>query len=263
MAVTSLNGDVYTLNQDNNLELTYSTGGQPSAIVFDMEGSSFVADLAHQAILSATMIDGHLDISQMVKDYEGLPLKGPSALLMTPTSLFFTDSGPLGETSLDNPKASLFAIDLEVNLLKPVIYNCLAGAHGLAHWAGSAGVGGVGAGNMIFVSETYSNRVLRVAQHSSGAYHTSTFYQFAGRLGPTAMAVHEDGILFVARPDFPELSKDGVISAINIETGQHEYDLTLPNTPEITGISFSKSHKDLLYVTEATTNSVLKVSLEQ
>ena len=67
LAVTSLNGDVYTLNQDNNLELTYSTGGQPSAIVFDMEGSSFVADLAHQAILSATMIDGHLDISQMVR----------------------------------------------------------------------------------------------------------------------------------------------------------------------------------------------------
>lgn len=56
---------------------------------------------------------------------------------MTPTTLFFTDSGPLGETSIDNPKASLFAVDLEVNLLKPVIYNCLAGAHGLAHWTGS------------------------------------------------------------------------------------------------------------------------------
>ena len=105
--------------------------------MYDMEGSSFVADLAHQAILSATTIEGHLDISQMVKDYEGQPLKGPSSLLMTPTTLFFTDSGPLGETSIDNPKASLFAVDLEVNLLKPVIYNCLAGAHGLAHWAGS------------------------------------------------------------------------------------------------------------------------------
>ncbi len=76
------------------------------------------------------------------------------------------------------------------------------------------------------------------------------------------MAVHEDGTLFVARPDFPEISKDGIISAINIETGVHEYDLTLPNTPEITGISFSRNHKDLLYVTEATSNSILKVSLE-
>ena len=47
-------------------------------------------------------------------------------------TLFFTDSGPLGETSLENPTGSVFAIDLSVSMLKPVIYNKLAYPSGLA-----------------------------------------------------------------------------------------------------------------------------------
>jgi hypothetical protein len=47
-------------------------------------------------------------------------------------TLFFTDSGPMGETSLENPTGSVFAIDLSVSMLKPVIYNKLAYPSGLA-----------------------------------------------------------------------------------------------------------------------------------
>ncbi len=46
--------------------------------------------------------------------------------------LFFTDSGPFGETSLENPKGSLFLIDLEAMIIKPLALNCLAYPTGLA-----------------------------------------------------------------------------------------------------------------------------------
>ena len=47
----STNGDVYQIN-DGQIEVAFSTGGQPTGLVFDMQGSSFISDMAHQAILS-------------------------------------------------------------------------------------------------------------------------------------------------------------------------------------------------------------------
>lgn len=94
-------------------------------------------------------------------------------------SLFFTDSGPLGETNLENPTGSVYAIDLAVSMLKPIIYGKLAHPCGLALAPNE---------NILYVAETLMNRVLRVVIHSSGVYHTSVFHQFSGRLGPTALA---------------------------------------------------------------------------
>lgn len=40
----STNGDVFQMNQEGTMEVKFSTGGQPTGIVFDQQGSSFVAD---------------------------------------------------------------------------------------------------------------------------------------------------------------------------------------------------------------------------
>ena len=98
--------------------------------------------------------------------------------------LFFTDSGPLGESSLESPCGSIFAIDLSVSMLKPVVFGKLAHPCGLALSPSE---------NVLFVAETLKNRILRVVIHSSGVYHTSVFHQFGGRLGPTAIAVAPSG----------------------------------------------------------------------
>lgn len=45
------NGDVVNIN-NGNPEVAFTTNGQPSSILFDQEGNSFIADTAHQAILS-------------------------------------------------------------------------------------------------------------------------------------------------------------------------------------------------------------------
>lgn len=82
-------------------------------------------------------------------------------------SLFFTDSGPMGDTNIENPSGSIFAIDLGVSMLKPIIYGKLANPCGLALSPSE---------NVLYVAETLTNRILRVVLHSSGVYHTSVFY---------------------------------------------------------------------------------------
>ena len=167
--------------------------------------------------------------------------------------LFFTDSGPLGESSLETPCGSIFAIDLSVSMLKPVIFGKLAHPCGVALSPNE---------NALFVCETLKNRVLRVVIHSSGVYHTPVFHQFSGRLGPTAIAVSPQGQLYVARYDFSECSKNGIISILNSETGACESELSVQDASEITGLFFSRVQDDILYATESSTNSLLKIQVQ-
>lgn len=90
--------------------------------------------MAHQAILSQTVTDNHIEITPVIKDFDGNALKGPNSMVLSEKNncLYFTDSGPLGETSVENPSGSVFAIDLSVSMLKPIIYNKLAHPSGLA-----------------------------------------------------------------------------------------------------------------------------------
>lgn len=209
MYCVSTNGDVYQVNE-GQMEVAFSTGGQPTGLVFDHQGSSFIADQAHQAVLSQTLTDNRIEITPVIKDFDGRPLKGPHSMILSEknNSLFFTDSGPLGETSIESPGGSVFAIDLSVSMLKPIIDGKLAHPSGIA-------LSNDENEKMIFVSETGLNRVLRIVCHSSGVYHTSVFHQFSGRFGPSALAMSPDGKLYVARFDFTECSKNGLITVLN------------------------------------------------
>jgi len=166
-------------------------------------------------------------------------------------ALFFTDSGPMGETSIESPQGSVFAIDLSVSMLKPIIDGKLAHPCGIALSPDE---------NILYVGETGLNRILRIVCHSSGVYHTSVYHQFSGRFGPTALAMSPDGKLYVARFDFAESSKNGLISVINAD-GVLEEDLQVSECPEITGLYFSKMQEDILYATESSTNSLLKIQV--
>lgn len=105
----------------------------------------------------------------MIKDFDGSSLKGPNSMVLSEknNALFFTDSGPLGETSYESPTGSVFAIDLGVSMLKPIIFGKLAHPCGLVLNA---------AENILYVAETLHNRIIKVAIHSSGNYHSSVFH---------------------------------------------------------------------------------------
>jgi hypothetical protein len=74
--------------------------------------------------------------------------------------------------------------------------------------------------------------------------------------------MHHSGRLYVARYDFNECSKSGVISVLN-ENGEQESELMVAECPEITGLYFSKVQDDILYATESTGNSLLKIQVNQ
>ena len=45
--------------------------------------------------------------------------------------LYFTDSGPWGETSIENPTGSVFVVSLEDAILRPLALRCLAFPSGM------------------------------------------------------------------------------------------------------------------------------------
>lgn len=130
-AVLQNSGEI--VSATGQIETVHSTGGQPSGALFDTNGVMYIADFAHGSIL-AVQPDGQQDV--VVGVYEDKPMKGPHSVSYSPDtgSLFFTDSGPFGETGLHSPTGSVFAI---VNssggqILKPISLSNLAYPTGVA-----------------------------------------------------------------------------------------------------------------------------------
>ena len=139
--------------------------------------------MAHPAILMRVVDDKNNEtINELVKEYEGTPLLGPNQLILSQSlnSIFFTDSGPFGETTIDNSKGSVYVIDLEGQVIKPLAFNCLAYPSGLVLSNDD---------KVLYVCETCRNRVLRFVLTNEGVFYQSVFYQFSGRYGPTAITI--------------------------------------------------------------------------
>mmetsp|Transcript_57397 Transcript_57397/g.92859 ORF Transcript_57397/g.92859 Transcript_57397/m.92859 type:complete len:213 (+) Transcript_57397:134-772(+) len=132
------------------------SSGSPSSLVFDATEALFVADFAKRAIISQrpTLADAEderfEEFDVLVGDYEGKPFCGPNCLAFDGEgNLFFTDSGPMGETSLENPKGSVFCVEVADQLLKPLALECLAHPSGVAVSPD---------GKVVFVAETIANQ---------------------------------------------------------------------------------------------------------
>jgi len=235
--------------EDEAVAEVHNTGGQPSGLAFQ-GGQAFVADQAHAAILA---LDGDGEHSTVVNEYEGKAFKGPHSIAFdTAGVMYFTDSGPLGETSLQHPHGSVFTVGTD-ELLRPVAHECLAHPTGLALSPGDAA---------LYVCETLANRLLRFVQKPPGVYHMSVFYQFSGRLGPVAVACDHQrgGLLYVARFDFEHCAEDGCISVLSPE-GAHIRDITVGGA-EVSGLTISPDG-DVLLVTDSANNTLTRVPLAE
>ena len=93
-----------------------------------------------------------------------------------------------------------------------------------------------------YVCETFQNRVLRFYVNKQRNFLFTVFYQFSGKLGPTAVATNQDDYLFVARYEYQDLSTEGEIAIINPK-GQYIRSLVLPGYSEINGLQFSRQFK--------------------
>lgn len=115
------------------VKVVHSTGGQPSGAVHDPNtGTFYIADFAHAAVLAVQL--GSRAQEALVTIYEDRPLKGPNSIVSCNGSIYFTDSGPFGETGLHSATGSLFSIGSSPSgqILRPISLNNLASPQGVA-----------------------------------------------------------------------------------------------------------------------------------
>jgi sugar lactone lactonase YvrE len=184
-------------------------------------------------------------VTEFVRQYEGKMFKGPNSIIFDSSgTMYFTDSGPIGETTIQKPLGSVFCItdegDEGSTLLQPLAYECLAHPCGLALSPDE---------DVLYVAETMKNRILRFVQKPMGVYHMSVFHQFSGGFGPSAL-VCDKKFLYVAHFDFAgnvfvypnfaneclEFSSSGKISILRPDGALHG--VIKVEGPEITGLCF-------------------------
>lgn len=195
-------GDLHVLLQDvgdvllveksgKRVHRMHCTGGQPSSALFDKNGILYVTDFGHAAVL-AVQDGGQQEV--IVGTYEDKPLKGPSSIVQdSKGTVYFADSGPLGETGLHCRHGSLFMITSGGSqMLKPISLENLASPSAVALSPD---------GKFLYVAEMMTNRVLRYFQKPEGVFHGSVFYQCSGRVGPSCLACDKQGSIYVGHYD--------------------------------------------------------------
>lgn len=275
MYVCSHAGEILRFTDDGDVQVFLTIGGQPNCTFFLtkvlilMRTTIYILQmlLTHPFFTNNKQIevknkyksleDNKSELQILVKDYEGNPLKGPISLAMNTDEncLLVCDAGNFGSTSLNRATGSIYIVELDSKIPRPLLMNCLAYPADVI-FDNSTGI--------TYLVETFTNRIIRFIQNPPGVYHSSIFHQFNGRLGPTAISIDEMGNIYVARYEFQNAEKDvdGLISILNKE-GYIVGELVLPKLPEITGMCISSTKKDSLYFTEKSFNGVLKIKLSQ
>lgn len=77
-------------------------------------------------------------------------------------------------------------------MLTPVLHNCLACPSALA---------AVQSTGIVYVCEMFTNRVLKLTPKNN-TYYATVFLQLAGSMGPSSIAVDNQGRIYVGMFDF-------------------------------------------------------------
>ena len=216
--------EILKCSDDGEVSTFFTLGGMPNDVAFT-QNDIYFADISNGVIYEKK--NGQNDIIVLLKSYEGSPMKGPSSIVANKTDnfLIFCDSGYFGTTSLNTPNGSVFHIDLNNNIVNPILLNCLAHPSDIVYDEHSG---------VFYIAETFRNRIIRVTQNPIGIFHSSVFHTFNGRIGPTALAIDELGNIYVSRYEYQneEGKKDGIISIINKE-GVEVGEITIEGLPYV------------------------------
>lgn len=134
-------GNLYVITDRGNISkvengaanVWFNTGGQPNSVQFDMEGTAYLCDQAHQSIFCRRLQDSVEKFDILVREVDGKPLIGPNSACIHENSemLYFTDSGPSGETTLEKPKGSVIQYNLQTRKTQSLIPESLAFPYGI------------------------------------------------------------------------------------------------------------------------------------
>lgn len=241
-------GTIMMVDEVEKIQTVHSTQGMPSGAIFDKEGSLYVTDFAHGCVLAVQPETGEQD--SLVGVYEDKPLKGPNTIAQDKFgNFYFSDSGPFGQTGLDNPSGSLFTITNGPTgqILKPLSLENLAYPSGVAVSPN---------GKFIYVAEQMKNRVLRFFQKPDGVFHSSVFCQLSGGVGPNAIAIDNKGNIYVAQYDVSDSGSEGRVLVLS-GNGEIKSSIIV-NGAEVSGLAVNEKY---LYITEKSTATIYRLDI--
>ena len=204
-------GELINFNEDGNYSTFTTLGGMPRCICFNSSNNLiYIADLMNKVVYEKG-IDKDKEMNLIFKDYCGVALKGPTSIIGSNDDdyIIVTDAGLFGSSGVNNQNGSIYLYDIVNNVLRPIILNNLSYPCDIYHDKEE---------DIFYICDMLSNRVLRLVQSPKGVFHTSVFYTFNGKLGPSAINMDDIGNIYVSRCDFfGKNNKDGIISIISKE----------------------------------------------
>ena len=226
-------GEVLTFNEDGTYSTFCTIGGMPKCIAFGPSNNSiYIADLMNKLVYEKPMEkDKDKEVTSIFKDYCGVSLKGPTSLVRSKDDdyIIAADAGYFGSSAINNPSGSIYLYDLNNSVLRPLILNTLAYPCDIYHDKEE---------DVFYICEMLNNRVLRMVQNPKGVFHSSVFYTFNGKLGPSAITMDEIGNIYISRSDYFDKNKknnNGIISIITKE-GNLVGEIIVEGYSEINGL---------------------------
>jgi sugar lactone lactonase YvrE len=229
-------GELLIFNEDGNYSTFSTLGGMPRCISFNSSNNLiYIADLMNKVVYEKS-IDKEKEMNLIFKDYCGVSLKGPTSIIGSNDDdyIIVTDAGLFGSSSVNNPSGSIYLYDIINNVLRPIILNNLSYPCDIYHDKEE---------DIFYVCDMLSNRILRLIQSPKGVFHTSIFYTFNGKLGPSAITMDDMGNIYISRYDYyGKNNKDGIISIISKE-GNLIGEIIVEGYSEINGLLIPKNFK--------------------
>ena len=234
--VCNESGELLTFNEDGNYSIFLNLGGLPKCIAFGSSNNSiYIADLMNKVVYEKP-IEKDKEINSIFKDYCGISLKGPTSIVRSKDDdyIIAADAGYFGSSTINNTCGSIYLYDINNNVLKPLILNNLAYPCDIYHDKEE---------DVFYICEMLNNRILRLVQNPKGVFHSSIFYTFNGKLGPSAITMDEIGNIYISRSDFFNKNKkdtNGIISIITKE-GTLSGEIIVEGFSEINGLLIPKN----------------------
>lgn len=232
-------GELLTFNEDGSYSTFLTLGGMPKCIAFGPSNNSiYIADLMNKVVYEKP-VEKDKDINFIFKDYCGVSLKGPTSLVRSKDDdyIITADAGHFGSSTINNTSGSIYLFDINNNVLRPLILNTLAYPCDIYHDKEE---------DVFYICEMLNNRLLRLVQNPKGVFHSSVFYTFNGKLGPSAITMDEIGNIYVSRSDFfnkNEKYNNGIISIITKE-GNLVGEIIVEGFSEINGLLIPRNGKE-------------------
>ena len=233
---------IVKLTPDGEKSEFFNTGGIPAGLAFHPDGSLWVADEGeHIHGLMRVAADGASG-EIVVNEYEGRPLNGANDLVFDRNGvLYFSD--PWGSDA-ENAIGGFYRYFPDGRLEQ--LDSGLAFPNGVALDADES---------MVYLAETYRNRILRYPINSDGSVGPREIWaEVALPPGADGMAFDENGLLYVAH------FNGGVVDVFDSD-GSLVDRIPVPGS-QATNVAFGGPDNKTLVITEVETHAVYRVRLD-